>query len=525
MTIKSTLLALALLAVPATAGAVEHYLLAAGNNLGNAGEPPLRYAEHDATVIASILQRLGAIPAQNVVLVRGEDADTFRGVLLELNARIRSRDPDPEGTALTVFYSGHADASGLHLGQSTLPFDELKTILAGSAATVRLLIIDACRSGGLTRVKGAQPAQEFVIRLVDRVRATGVAIITSSSAGEDSYESDALRASFFSHHLANALRGAADSDRDGRVTLDEAYRYTYTQTLRSSGRAVQLQHPTYQYELKGKGDLVLTRLANDRDRSGRLRIGTPGRYVVFEEAEDGLVTAEITVGREGACLVLPAGAYFVQKRDASDYLEYELELEPGQRVALDTLAHRTVKYARLLRKGGGDRVASPGLILLGGFRGGILPGEGVHPHAVLGARLDLPWMTFGLRGRVMRGTGATAGGLTRMTHTEYGLGLTARRYVDFRGFSLSLGLLIEAVRHVQEFSTPGEAPDRSSWSFGFGGLVSTELELSPALAVVCEGGPMTQVFRRALTDAGSVTGQETDSPLTWWAAAGLGWRF
>ena len=72
---------------------------------------------------------------------------------------------------------------------------------------MRLLVVDACRSGAVTRVKGVEPAEEFEIRFEAAAGTEGMAIITSSAAGESSQESDRLRASFFTHHLINALRG------------------------------------------------------------------------------------------------------------------------------------------------------------------------------------------------------------------------------------------------------------------------------------------------------------------------------
>jgi uncharacterized caspase-like protein len=79
---------------------------------------------------------------------------------------------------------------------------------------------------------------------------------------ESSQESDRLRGSFFSHHLVNALRGAADRNGDGRITLAEAYEYTHAQTLRASVQTVSLQHPTYAYDVKGSGDPLLTTVAS-----------------------------------------------------------------------------------------------------------------------------------------------------------------------------------------------------------------------------------------------------------------------
>ncbi len=506
--------------------AEDFYLISVGNNLGDPSEQPLRFAERDAREIAAIMQRLGGVPSQNVVQLLGEDAVTLRKVILDMNARIRAkRDAERRDSVLMVFYSGHADAMGLHLGGTTLPFDELKAMMAGSPAKVRLLVIDSCRSGGVTRVKGAVPAEEFVIELHNGVSAEGLVIITSSAAGEDSYESDRLRASFFSHHLANALRGAADSNRDGLVTLDEAYGYAYQQTLRSSGRTMKLQHPTYHYDIKGKGELVLTRLANDRNRSGRLLITEEGYYLLMEEDENGPIVAEISVGKAGTRLVLPAGDYFVQKRDRTFYMEFEVELSPGQEVSLADIEGRAVEYARLLRKGGGDRSVVHGLYVMAAARGETITGESVTPHLVVGTTFDLPWFSVGLRVRYSRSTSRTADGLTGMIHSEYGLGITFQRYVDMPYVSLALGMLLETAYHTQQFDTSGRAPFRAGWSFGFGGLVGMEVELGAGVFLLAEGGPLTQVFRRSSIEAGTEVGSEIASPFTWWASGGLCWRF
>ena len=49
-------------------------------------------------------------------------------------------------TTLVVFYSGHADAASLHLGGTELPLDELRQLATSAPASVKLLIIDACRT-------------------------------------------------------------------------------------------------------------------------------------------------------------------------------------------------------------------------------------------------------------------------------------------------------------------------------------------------------------------------------------------
>lgn len=238
MLIRSLLCLVALLALTGRARALpdETWLIAIGNNRGDADEVQLLYAERDVRELADVLRTQGHIASDRVRILIDENAETVRRALVTINTQLRARSHEGHGTtSLLVFYSGHADADALHLRGTRLPFEELRGLVTSSPATMRLLIVDACRSGAVTRVKGVSTAPEFAIQLDDRVEAEGTAILSSSTAGESSQESDRLRASFFSHHLVNALRGAADRNGDGRVTLSEAYAYTYSQTLRSSG--------------------------------------------------------------------------------------------------------------------------------------------------------------------------------------------------------------------------------------------------------------------------------------------------
>ena len=125
----------------------------------------------------------------------------------------------------------------MHLGTTRLDFTRLTSLVDQAGATLKVLVVDACRSGELTRVKGARPVQPFKIVSAERLKSEGNAIITSSAAGEDAQESDRLGGGIFSHHFMMGLRGAADRTGDRTVSLSEAYRYAYDQTLRTTSRA------------------------------------------------------------------------------------------------------------------------------------------------------------------------------------------------------------------------------------------------------------------------------------------------
>lgn len=285
------------------AWASSTFVISAGNNVGNDGDFPLRFAEEDAIQFATVMRNLGNVDPTNSILVQGATAAGLRKTILDTNRRVRHAiSRGDENTALIVFYSGHADNGGLHMRGSTLSFTELEDLVEASPAKVRVLILDSCRSGGVTRVKGARPAQNFKISARNRVEAEGLAVITSSSAWEDSHESDRLRGSFFSHHLLSGLRGAADHNRDSTVTLNEVYSYAYQQTLRSSGQTQSLQHPTYRYDIKGKGDLPLTQLAGVTAGSARLDIEAAGLYLLMDSNESGTILNEVMVQDEGTTL-------------------------------------------------------------------------------------------------------------------------------------------------------------------------------------------------------------------------------
>lgn len=500
-----------------SAHAARTHVVAIGNDRGRADEVPLRYAERDAQAMAAIMRRLGGVNPQDLVVVNGGSANDVRRTLLEVNTRIR---PHSAQSALIVYYSGHADAGGLHLGETTLPYDELKNIVAGSAAAVRVLILDGCRSGGLTRVKGVQATGSFSIKLEDSLDIEGLAVMTSSTAGEDSHESERLQGSFFTHHLLAALMGAGDHDQDGRVTLTEAYSYAYQETLRSSERTPTLQHPTYAYDIKGKGDLVLTRLDSGIG-TGWLRSARAATYLVRARDEDGPVYTVANVDAGNVRVAVPAGDYFVQERHPDHYREYSVSVAPSKEVRLADRPYRTVAYAQLVRKGARKRVH--GMYVLGTVQGAFLEGWAPLPGAALGYAIDFPWATFSLRGRFERTSRHFAAG--ESTLSVFGAGVTAERVIDWPWGSLAFGILGEGLRFEQSLALSGGAEQRGSWGAAFGGLGALEVPVGGGLAMRLEGGPITRIFSRAETGNGTQIGTAATSRFTWWSAAGIGVRF
>ena len=82
------------------------------------------------------------------------------------------------------------------------------------------------------------------------------AIITASQASEVSLEVPELGHGLFTHFLVQGLRGAADLDRDGIVSLQEVYQYLEQQVSQKSRAMGGNQHPVMKGEMEGILPLV-----------------------------------------------------------------------------------------------------------------------------------------------------------------------------------------------------------------------------------------------------------------------------
>lgn len=295
-------------------GQLRRFAVIAGNDEGGDDTRPLLYAQKDAEKIHDILTRLGGVRREDTALVLGGSSDAFLHALSDIERRAQEAKRAGQRTAIFVYYSGHAKDGALRLGDSRLPFAALKSRLSQAPADVRVGIFDACQSGAMTRRKGARRAPEFEIQTNAAQDASGLVILTSSSADEDSQESDSIGGSYFSHHLASGLLGDADRSRDGKVSLSEAYAYAYERTVADTSSSVAgAQHPTYSYDFQGNGDLVLTDLVARNEGLVFPAAAARGLYYVVDER--GFVVAEVWKQDDAERRIgLPRGAYKLKRR-------------------------------------------------------------------------------------------------------------------------------------------------------------------------------------------------------------------
>ncbi|HVT07924.1 MAG TPA: caspase family protein [Polyangia bacterium] len=323
----------------AHAQVLHRFAVVVGNDQGGPDTRPLIYAGVDAAKVYDILTRLGGVQAGDAALVVDSTAGDVLAALAKVGRQAAAAARAGERTALIFYYSGHAKDGALRLGDSRLPIDTLRGTVAAAPVDVRIVILDACRSGvvsgGGTRTKGARKAPAFAIESESPRDAKGMVILTSSASDEDSQESDAIGGSYFSHHLASGLLGGADRSGDGRVTLFEAYAYAYDRTVADTADSLAgAQHPTFSYDLAGNGDLVLTDVATRHEGIYIPRQAPGGVYYLVDR--QGFVAAEINKG-DGADrrVALAPGRYRVKRRLPDRLRVGEIDVARGELVTLE----------------------------------------------------------------------------------------------------------------------------------------------------------------------------------------------
>lgn len=273
---------------------LRRFALVIGSNNGGKDRSVLRYATKDARSFSDVMMEMGAVAEENLVLLLDPGVE-------EISARFRTIRNITDGISggpgrkeFIFYYSGHSDEEGLLLSGHHFTYARLRDEIARIKTDVRLAILDSCSSGAFTRTKGVLRRPPFLIDESSAMK--GYAFLTSSSEDEAAQESDNIGASFFTHYLVSGLRGAADSSRDGLVTLNEAYSFSFNETLaRTEKTQYGPQHPKYDIQLTGTGDLVLTDLREtsaglliSNDIAGRLSIrDSSGNLLVELNKSDG----------------------------------------------------------------------------------------------------------------------------------------------------------------------------------------------------------------------------------------------
>jgi len=258
---------LLLLPIEATAA---RYALIVGQNDGGAEVQPLRYAESDARHCRQLLLTYGSLLPENTTLLVHPDSSAFDSALDAISLQIKTSGSASGSDLFFLYFSGHADATGLLLDSTHFSFQTLRQRVETFSAAMKIAIFDACQSGSLMAYKGGKRAAPIPFDDMQKIK--GEVWIASSAANEKAQESESLKGSLFSYHLFNGLRGSADISGDKKISLNEAYHYAYKKTIETSTLTSGIvQHPMYRFNISGEGDIILSDLTQ---KTGGITIGS-----------------------------------------------------------------------------------------------------------------------------------------------------------------------------------------------------------------------------------------------------------
>lgn len=190
----------------------------------------LRYTDDDAYKLSGFLRSPegGAVPESQMVVLIDEDAK--REAIIQ--ALVRAANQADENDVLIFYFSGHGiegaflpvDFDGIH---NKLPHAEIRDILNISRAKSKIVLADACHSGSLLTAKTpvSQVLEKYYAAFA--LSKGGLALLLSSRSNEYSLEDNKLRAGVFSHYLMKGVRGIADSNQNGVITVQELFTYLH----------------------------------------------------------------------------------------------------------------------------------------------------------------------------------------------------------------------------------------------------------------------------------------------------------
>lgn len=220
------------------------YVMAVG--VGKYKDPciqSLRMPTSDADSIAALFRAEGA----EVLVLKDEDAT---GDSIRSKMRVFFSQSTPADNVL-FFFSGHGVTSGfcghdINVKRSgCLTFNDIKEIFQGIDAYGRMIMADACHSGDL-RTK-PQPEEKIPEEVTPIVAAPSssknkqqVMLFLSSRGYEYSYENSLMPNGYFTYYLCEALKGAADENKNGVITAKELNDYVSFNVRETS---TGLQHP------------------------------------------------------------------------------------------------------------------------------------------------------------------------------------------------------------------------------------------------------------------------------------------
>jgi len=217
---------------------------------------PLHGSLLDVEAMQRVLIANGEFDADDVVLLKNASRQAIEDAIHDLfNAPDRSKDD------LVLFYfSGHGvidDGGKLFLGTpstrkqkngivkpSMVAASYLHDAMGESRSQHQVLIFNCCYSGAFAQ--GMTVMDDGSVNLKEQLGGKGRAILTSSSSTQFSFQPEG-EMSIYTRYLVEGIEtGAADRDRDSRISVDELHEYAALKVSQESPNMTPAFYPVEQ---------------------------------------------------------------------------------------------------------------------------------------------------------------------------------------------------------------------------------------------------------------------------------------
>jgi formylglycine-generating enzyme required for sulfatase activity len=170
---------------------------------------------------------------------------------------------------LVLYFSGHGvrdeygslylavtNTNRSRLRSTAVKSDFIREAMDQSRSKRQVLILDCCNSGAFAQGTKAETGGSVGTAAAFEGTGYGRVVLTASDSTQFAWEGDQVigetENSLFTYYLVKGLEGEADTNGDGRITIDELYDYTYEKIVNITPK----QTPG-KWSYKQQGEIVL----------------------------------------------------------------------------------------------------------------------------------------------------------------------------------------------------------------------------------------------------------------------------
>lgn len=253
----------------------------------------------DAQDLAKILNSTDICAFDNVGILLNQPEPIVRDAI---DIFFDSKKPDD---LLVLYFSGHGirdeigalylavqNTNRYRLRTTAIKSDFIRESMDQSRSRRQILILDCCNSGAFSQGTKAVTGGSIGTASAFEGNGYGRIVLTASDSTQFAWEGDKVigetENSLFTHFLIKGLEGEADTDHDGRITVDDLYDYAYEKIV-----TITPKQTPGKWSYKQQGEIALRELTDaQKEEMQALKLAEQQRLAREEANRLALARAE-----------------------------------------------------------------------------------------------------------------------------------------------------------------------------------------------------------------------------------------